>query len=69
MEALIPLLASIKDPAVLVLALCLIGLAWLYYTERKENRTDRQQLMDLHMKMVDAFHELKIAIAVLTGKS
>lgn len=63
MEALIPLLAAIKDPALLVESLCLLGLGWLYYTERKENRADRQQLMDLHLKVVDALHEIKVVIA------
>jgi hypothetical protein len=69
MEWLTPILSKVDNLAVLTLILCLLGLGWLYYTERKENRADRQQLMDLHLRLVEAINEVKVAIAVLTGKS
>lgn len=69
MEWLTPILSKVDNLAVLTLILCLMGLGWLYYTERKENRADRQQLMELHLKLVEAINEVKVAIAVLSGKS
>ena len=69
MEWLVPILSKVDNLAVLTLILCNMGLGWLYYTERSQNRSDRQQLMELHLKLVDAINDVKMAIAAFSGRA
>lgn len=69
MEWLIPIISKIENVAILVPVLCLGGLGYLYVTERRENRVDRQALMDLMLKTTDALNGLRNVLSALTGKS
>lgn len=69
MDGLWQLLGSIKDTATLVLVLALIGLGYLHITTRKEDRQDRQALMDLLNKNTEALNGIKVALAAMTGKA
>ena len=62
-------LGQVKDLATLVLILALGGLGYLHITMIKENRLDRQALLDLLIKNTEALNGIKIAIAALTGRS
>ena len=68
MEGLWTLLASVKDTATLVLILALIGMGYLHITMMRENRQDRQALMDLLQKNSEALSSLKNIISAMTGK-
>lgn len=75
MESLIPVLGQIKDLGTLVLVLALAGLGWLHITMIRENRADRQVLVDLLLKnteaqakTAEALNNLRIALSALTGK-
>ena len=61
-------LGQVKDLATLVLILALGGLGYLHITMIKENRLDRQALLDLLIKNTDALNGIKVAIAALTGR-
>ena len=55
------ILGKIDNIAVIVLLV-------LYITERKENRADRQALLDLLHKNTDALNNVRNAISAITGK-
>ena len=55
------ILAKIDNIAVIVLLV-------LYITERKENRADRQALLDLLHKNTDALNNVRNAISAITRK-
>ena len=61
-------LSGIKDTATLVLALALMGLGWLHITTIRENRQDRQALMDLLTKNTEAPNGIKNILSAMTGK-
>jgi hypothetical protein len=69
MDWLTPILTKVDNLAVLVLLLSQIGLGYLYVTERKENRTDRQALIDLLHKNTEALNQVRIAIAATLGRT
>lgn len=69
MDWLTPIFSKVDNLAVLVLGLCLIGLGYLYLTERRENRADRQALIDLLHKNTEALNQVRIAIAATLGRS
>lgn len=68
MEWLAPILAKVDNLAVLVLLLCLGGLGYLYISERRENRTDRQALIDLLLKNTEALNNVRNAISAISGR-
>jgi hypothetical protein len=68
MDWLTPILTKIDNLAVLVLILSQLGLGWLFVTERKENRADRQALMDLLYKNTEALNSIRNAISAITGR-
>lgn len=61
-------LGQIKDLATLVLLLALMGLGYLHITMIRENRLDRQALMDLLLKNTDAMNGIKNVLSAMTGK-
>ena len=61
-------LGQVKDLATLVLILALGGLGYLHITMIKENRLDRQALMDLLIKNTEALNGIKNVISAMTGK-
>jgi hypothetical protein len=64
-----PLLQNLKDPATVVPTVLCIFLGYLHIIWRREEREDRQKMMDAFNKLVEALHEVKIAIAAGTGRS
>lgn len=69
MEALLPLLSKLQDPAVLVPILGCIGLSYLHVIWRREEREDRKTMMAALDHVVEALNGVKIAIAAFTGKA
>lgn len=68
MEWLAPILAKVDNLAVLVLLLCLGGMGYLYLSERRENRADRQALIDLLLKNTEALNNVRNAISAISGR-
>lgn len=62
------LLGQVKDLATLVLILALAGLGYLHVTMMRENRADRQVLIDLLFKNVEALNSMKNVLSAITGK-
>ena len=62
-------LGQVKDLATLVLILALGGLGYLHITMLKENRIDRQALIDLLLKQTEAMNKISNAISAMTGKA
>lgn len=69
MDWLTPILLKIDNPAVLILLLCLIGMGYLFITERRENRADRQALLDLLHKNTEALNGMRAVLSAITGKA
>jgi hypothetical protein len=69
MDGLWGVLAQVKDLATLVLLLALLGLGWLHVQMIKENRVDRQALVDLLLKNTEALNGIKVMIAAISGKA
>lgn len=69
MEALIPLLSKLQDPAILVPILGCIGLGYLLIVSRREDREDRLRSLEMQGKVVEALNGVKVALAALTGKA
>lgn len=68
MEALIPLLGKVDNVAVFVLLIVCGGLWYMVMVNRREEREDRQKMLETFNKIAEALNELKIAIAASTGK-
>lgn len=69
MEALIPFLSQIKDGATLVAVLGCIGLGYLHIIWRREERADRQKLLDIVTANTAAISELKNVLSASLGKA
>jgi hypothetical protein len=69
MESLAPLLAGIKDIAVLVPVLGCIGLGWLHVVWRREEREDRKAMLEVVNANTAALNGVRIALAAQTGKT
>lgn len=63
-----PLLAKIQDPAVLVPTSLSVFLGYLHIVWRREERADRQKMMDAFHKLVEALNHVKVTIASITGR-
>lgn len=61
-------LGQVKDLATLVLLLALMGLGYLHITMIRENRVDRQALIDLLLKNTDAMNGIRNVLSAMTGK-
>ena len=68
MEALVAALAKTDNIALVVLLLMCAGLAYLHVVWRKEEREDRQKMLDAFNNIVTALNELRVAVAAMTGK-
>lgn len=62
MDWLTPIFARIDNVALLVVVA-------LYVMERRENRADRQALMELLFKNTEALNNMRTAFAAITGKT
>ena len=69
MEALIPLLLKIDNVAVLVLVIIFLWREWRNLQERKDDRAERQVLVQSLEKVGDALHRMEVVIAAITGKA
>ena len=73
MEALLQFFASVlgkpENIAVAVLIAVNVGLGFLYWTERKENRVDRNALLDSLNKVTEALNGVKLALVALSGRT
>lgn len=65
---LIDILGKPENIAVAVLIAGNVGLSLLYWTERKENRTDRNVLLESLNKMTEAMNGVKLALVALSGR-
>lgn len=68
MEWLTAIIGKVDNLAVLVLILSQVGLGYLYISERKESRADRQALLDLLHKNTEALNNVRNAISAITGR-
>lgn len=68
MDGLWTVLAQVKDLGTLVLLLVLIGLGYLHLQMVKENRADRQALVDLLMKNTEALNGIRNVLSAMTGR-
>ena len=59
---------NLKDPALIILVCALAGLGWLHVLTIRENRQDRQALMDLLQKNTEAINGLKNVLSARTGQ-
>jgi hypothetical protein len=69
MEQLFKLLSKIDNVAILVLSLMCLGLGYLHVVWRREERTDRQAMLESFNKLTEALNDIKVAIAARTGQS
>lgn len=56
------------DPTTIVLLVLVAGCGWYHVVWRREDREDRQKMMDLHDKHIEATNGLRNLLAALTGK-
>ena len=68
MDGLWTVLGQIKDLATLVALLCLVGLGYLHIQMIKANREDRDKLLDMMGKMVEAINGVKNYLSAMSGK-
>jgi hypothetical protein len=68
MEALLPLLLKLQDPAVLVPVVGCIGLGWLHVIWRREEREDRKTMLATFTEVTKALNGVQVAMAQLLGK-
>jgi hypothetical protein len=68
MEALLPLLLKLQDPAVLVPVVGCIGLGWLHVIWRREEREDRKTMLTTFTEVTKALNGVQVAMAQLLGK-
>lgn len=69
MEALVPLLTVFKDPVNVLLILALIGQQYLHLQARKEDQKDREAMVHVQEKMVEALNAVRNALSAIVGKA
>lgn len=62
-------LGKSENIAIVVLMLGNVGVGFLFWTERKENRVDRNTLLETLGKVTDALNGVKLALVALSGKT
>lgn len=67
MEEIFKLLGKIDNVAILVLSLMCLGLGYLHVVWRREERADRQAMLESFNKLTEALNDIKVAIAARTG--
>jgi len=72
MDALLQFFAALlgkpENIAVAVLIVVNVGLGVLYWTERKENRADRNALLESLNKVTEALNGVKLALVAISGR-
>jgi peptidoglycan biosynthesis protein MviN/MurJ (putative lipid II flippase) len=72
MDTLLTFFASVlgkpENIAVAVLIATNVGLGYLYWTERRENRTDRNTMLDTLNKVTEALNGVKMALVAISGR-
>jgi hypothetical protein len=68
MDAVVQLLGKVDNVAILVLSLGCLGLGYLHVVWRREERADRQAMLESFNKLTEALNEIKVAIAARTGQ-
>jgi len=72
MESLLQFFAALlgkpENIAVAVLIAVNVGLGVLYWTERKENRADRNALLESLNKVTEALNGVKLALVAISGR-
>jgi len=72
MDALLQFFATLlgkpENIAVAVLIAVCVGLGVLYWTERKENRVDRNALLESLNKVTEALNGVKLALVAISGR-
>lgn len=66
--ALVALINKV-DSTHLILLILLAGCAWWHYVKDKQNREDRQSIVDSNNKLAEALGALKNVISASTGKA
>ena len=61
MEALLAVLGKIDNPLILVLILLCAGLSYLHVLWRKEEREDRQRMVEVFGSLKDAINEMRVS--------
>ena len=57
------------DPTTIVLLVLVAGCGWYHVIWRREDREDRQKMLESHDRMTEAMNGFKNLIAAITGKS
>lgn len=71
MEWLGPVLQTLigkLDPTTIVLLVLVGGCGYYHVIWRREDREDRQKMMDLHDKQIEATNGLRNVLSAITGK-
>jgi len=68
MEALVAAIGKTENIALVVLMLMCAGLAWAHIVFRKEEREDRQKMLDAFNSVVSALNELRITVATMIAR-
>ena len=72
MEALLQFFTALfgkpENIAVAVLIATNVGLGYLYWTERRENRTDRNTMLETINKVTEALNGVKMALVAISGR-
>lgn len=69
MEAIVAAIGKTENIALIVLILMCSGLAWAHIVWRKEEREDRQRMLEVFGSLKDAINEMRVTLAAFTGKS
>ncbi len=69
MEALVAAINKTENIALIILLLMCAGLSYAHIVWRKEEREDRQKLLDAFNTITAALNELRVAIAAGLGRS
>ena len=63
------LLGKISDPVILVLLALIAGLSYLHVVWRREERDDRNKMLDVLGKNTEALNGVRNVLSALTGKA
>lgn len=71
MDSLVPVLTALiskLDPVTIVLLILVAGCGYYHIIWRREDRDDRQKLLDAFNKNTDALSSIKNVISAATGR-
>lgn len=64
----VELLIGKLDPTTIVLLILVAGCGWYHVIWRREDREDRQRLLELHDKQIEATNGLRNVLSAISGK-